>query len=127
MTMLLEGADVERAKRYARLEHLALGLPPPLMKNWQWQQDARCLGYPIEVFFPDDVRGQHLRRREQRAKAICRDCPVRPACLRHALSVPEFHGIWGATTAGERTEVLGRGGRTATRRADDGRDQCGDA
>ncbi|TSD40537.1 WhiB family transcriptional regulator [Rhodococcus sp. KBS0724] len=41
-------------------------------------------------------------RRENAAKKICGDCPVRSHCLTHALDTPEPHGVWGAMTERER-------------------------
>jgi WhiB family transcriptional regulator, redox-sensing transcriptional regulator len=50
--------------------------------------DLPCTDDP-ELFFaesPDDV---------QRAKALCRECPVRSACLAGALKRREPWGVWG--------------------------------
>jgi transcription factor WhiB len=79
-----------------------------LRKKWGWQQWALCSGYPIDVFFPEAVRGRELRRREERAKRICRDCPVLRQCREHALRVPEPYGIWGALSPWDRERVLRR-------------------
>jgi WhiB family transcriptional regulator, redox-sensing transcriptional regulator len=45
------------------------------------------------MFFPEEDRGQRLRRTEEEAKCICRGCPVVNRCLEHALAAPETHGI----------------------------------
>jgi WhiB family redox-sensing transcriptional regulator len=47
-----------------------------------------CQSEP-ELFFAEDP--QDLRR----AKALCRDCPVRAACLAGALQRAEPTGVWG--------------------------------
>jgi|CZLB01.1.fsa_nt_gi WhiB family redox-sensing transcriptional regulator len=47
-----------------------------------------CQSAP-ELFFAEDP--QDLRR----AKALCRDCPVRSACLAGALQRAEPAGVWG--------------------------------
>lgn len=39
--------------------------------------------------------------REDVAKAVCEDCPVRPACLEYALRVRPKHGVWAGLTAEE--------------------------
>ena len=39
---------------------------------------------------------------EDAAKAVCAACPVRQACLEHALSASEPYGIWGGLTLRER-------------------------
>lgn len=77
-------------------------LPPPVLDEWSWQLHGSCRDYPAEVFFPDEVRGRGLRTREEKAKQICRACPVLDRCRRHALTAPEPYGIWGAMTARER-------------------------
>jgi hypothetical protein len=83
-------------------------LPAPTLENWSWQLRGSCLGYPSEVFFPDGKQGQPLQHLEDRAKDICRDCPVLSMCRNYALSAPEMHGIWGAMTARERAKLLAR-------------------
>jgi WhiB family transcriptional regulator, redox-sensing transcriptional regulator len=83
-------------------------LPAPTTENWNWQLRGSCLGYPSEVFFPDDKRGQLLRHLEDQAKEICRDCPVLSKCRDYALTTPEPYGVWGAMTAIERAKLLAR-------------------
>jgi WhiB family redox-sensing transcriptional regulator len=51
-------------------------------------------------------RREDRQLREARAKAICRECPVRRECLEHALSVGETHGIWGGLNEAERRGLL---------------------
>jgi WhiB family transcriptional regulator, redox-sensing transcriptional regulator len=81
-------------------------LPRALESEWDWQLQGRCRTYPSQVFFPDDDRGKRLRDREEDAKRVCRGCPVLEACRRHALSLPEQFGVWGAMTARERARVI---------------------
>jgi WhiB family redox-sensing transcriptional regulator len=83
-----------------------LTLPPPTEDAWSWQLRGKCLGYPVEVFFPDDRQRSVQRRRENAAKLICRQCPVLEQCRDHALRTPEQHGVWGAMTARERAKTL---------------------
>ncbi len=85
-------------------------LPPPALDQWSWQLRGSCRDHPAEVFFPDEVRGRELRRREDKAKGICRECPVLAQCRQHALASPEPYGIWGATTARERAVMLSANG-----------------
>ena len=73
------------------------------------------MGHPIEEFFPDDPSRSSLRRREDAAKRICRQCPVVNECRDHALRTPELHGVWGAMTARERAHVLMGHGHPAAR------------
>ncbi len=37
-------------------------LPPPVEDAWSWQLRGNCLGYPLDVFFPEDVLKSGLRR-----------------------------------------------------------------
>jgi WhiB family transcriptional regulator, redox-sensing transcriptional regulator len=96
--------NVESARARARLADpvRSVALPPPRSAEWSWQLQARCRGYPVALFFPEEVRGAARARQEARAKLICADCPVQARCRDHALSVPEVWGVWGATTPGER-------------------------
>lgn len=83
-------------------------LPPPALDQWSWQLHGLCRDHPAEVFFPDEIRGRRLVRREETAKGICRECPVLDRCRQHAMTAPEPYGIWGAMTARERAAVLAR-------------------
>jgi WhiB family transcriptional regulator, redox-sensing transcriptional regulator len=81
-------------------------LPAPVAENWSWQRLGSCRGLDSSVFFhPEYERGNAKLRREERAKAICRRCPVLVECRRHALSVAEPYGVWGGMTAEERQRV----------------------
>jgi WhiB family redox-sensing transcriptional regulator len=57
-------------------------------------------------FHPEYERGHARYAREERAKTICRGCPVLEQCRRHALAVREPYGVWGAMTAEERRRAL---------------------
>lgn len=43
---------------------------------------------------------------QEEAKAVCRACPLRPACATHALTTPEPRSTWGGLTAAERRRLL---------------------
>jgi WhiB family transcriptional regulator, redox-sensing transcriptional regulator len=71
-----------------------------LMTVASWRKRAACRGVDPEVFYP-------LTDEEAvEAKAICDSCPVREACLEHALSAREREGIWGGATERERRRIL---------------------
>jgi WhiB family redox-sensing transcriptional regulator len=76
------------------LKALRAGLTPPELPG------ARCAqrDQDPELWFP--ASGD--RAAAERAKAICRICPVRSACLEWALAANERTGIWGGTTPNER-------------------------
>jgi WhiB family redox-sensing transcriptional regulator len=70
--------------------------------NATWRKRAACRGVDVEIFFPetdDDVE-------VEAAKAVCERCPVRQACLEHALAHREREGVWGGATERERRRIL---------------------
>ena len=75
-----------------------------------WREFGRCRGVDPGVFHPeedDEVA-------EARAKAVCAECPVREACLEHALTHRERLGVWGGLSQRERRRVLRRRRRVAS-------------
>jgi WhiB family redox-sensing transcriptional regulator len=67
-----------------------------------WRKRAACRGIDVEIFFPesdDDAEAEA-------AKGVCAVCPVRQACLEHALAQREREGVWGGTTERERRRIL---------------------
>lgn len=77
----------------------------PLADDWTWQVRGSCRQMAPEVFFPEDSGRTGLRAREERAKRVCRECPVIASCRDHALSVGETHGVWGAMSARDRVRL----------------------
>ncbi|MCV7298148.1 WhiB family transcriptional regulator [Mycobacterium barrassiae] len=72
----------------------------------QWQLRARCRGLPTAIFFASDgERGERRVAHEERAKRVCRSCPVQRECLRYAVASMESWGIWGAMTPRERRSL----------------------
>ncbi|MEU9886295.1 WhiB family transcriptional regulator [Sphaerisporangium sp. NPDC051017] len=66
-----------------------------------WLRRAACRVEDPELFFPISAKGPgHLQH--ERAKAVCRRCPVRRPCLDYALRTGQEHGIWGGTDPDER-------------------------
>lgn len=64
-----------------------------------WRQNAACLTYPVDVFFP--VRGDHRGITE--ALAVCAGCDVVNECL--AANIRERDGIFGGTTSRQRRSM----------------------
>jgi WhiB family redox-sensing transcriptional regulator len=59
------------------------------------------------VFFhPDSERGASRVTREERAKAICRGCPVLVRCREYALAAQEPYGVWGGLGEQERRHII---------------------
>lgn len=82
-------------------------LPAPVAEMWSWQALAACRGMDSSFFFhPEGERGPARTDRENRAKAICRTCPVIADCRRHALAVQEPYGIWGGLSERERADII---------------------
>ncbi|MGY5032953.1 WhiB family transcriptional regulator [Streptomyces sp. 900116325] len=75
----------------------------PLLRAWAWQNEAACRGMNSSVFFsPASERGKARRRREEAARAICRDCPVSNPCGRFARASQQKYGVWGGYTERDR-------------------------
>lgn len=78
-------------------------LPLPLLSSYEWQVAGACRTTGSNDFFAHDAeRGRQRLGRDERAKALCRTCPVIEQCLQHAMSVREPYGVWGGTTPEER-------------------------
>ena len=85
-------------------------LPGPIADMWDWQRLGACRGRDSGQFFhPDGERGSSRSRRETKAKAVCRTCPVRRECAAHALAVREPYGVWGGFSEAERLRLLAIG------------------
>jgi WhiB family redox-sensing transcriptional regulator len=67
-----------------------------------WRRQAACRGLDVEVFYP--VTEDEADAAE--AKAVCVLCPVRQACLEHALAHRERGGVGGGTPARERRRIV---------------------
>ena len=87
----------------------AARIPPVGELKLGWQERASCQQAEAAAFFaPDSERIREREKREANAKRVCEQCPVRTACLEHALAVPEQFGIWGGMTELERQEEARR-------------------
>lgn len=64
-----------------------------------WRTRANCRGVDPELFYPEPGESSAP------AKAVCRDCIVRLACLEYAISQHEVRGVWGGTAERERREL----------------------
>ena len=67
-----------------------------------WMAEGNCRLHPPATFFPSDGVGV------DRARKICRDCPVAATCLEYALDARIDHGVWGACSERERRRILKR-------------------
>lgn len=86
-------------------------LLPLRAEVWDWQLRAACRHVDNELFFhPEGERGPARNRREARAKAICRCCPVVRQCRAHALTAREPYGVWGGLSRLDRDRINGPAG-----------------
>ncbi|MBC2864756.1 WhiB family transcriptional regulator [Streptomyces mexicanus] len=69
------------------------------MENWRYR--AACREEDPDLFFPIGSTGPALHQTE-RAKAVCRRCPVQEECLQWALETDQTSGVWGGTSETER-------------------------
>ncbi|CAN5348062.1 WhiB family transcriptional regulator [soil metagenome] len=66
-----------------------------------WRNRSACLDEDPELFFPVGTTGPALEQTE-RAKAVCRACPVINECLEWALDSNQDAGVWGGLNEDER-------------------------
>lgn len=79
--------------------------------DYSWQARAACIVANGELFLgPDEERTRDRIRRQSLALRVCGGCPVREACLAHALGVPERYGVWGGTTPEQRLLLMASSG-----------------
>jgi WhiB family redox-sensing transcriptional regulator len=72
--------------------------------DYSWRSKALCRDTDPELFFPVGTTGQALVQIEA-AKAVCRQCEARAACLEFALATNQDSGIWGGTSEEERRKI----------------------
>lgn len=90
-------------------EQPALFERKPMEKNFAWQLEGVCRSEDPEMFFlPYNIRMSEKRKYIERAKAVCRTCPVIEQCLQYALDTEEQYGIWGGLSENERRVILRR-------------------
>lgn len=66
-----------------------------------WRDYSACRDTDPDLFFPVGTTGPAIEQIET-AKAVCRSCDVRRACLEYALVTNQDSGIWGGTSEEER-------------------------
>ena len=91
--------DEEIARLNGRPEELASAPPDPDSET-AWMADGNCRLHPPATFFPSDGVGV------DKARKICRDCPVTARCLEYALEERIDHGVWGGCSERERRRIL---------------------
>lgn len=74
--------------------------PPDPDSDSAWMAEGNCRLHPPATFFPSDGVGV------DKARKICRDCPVMSRCLEYALEERIDHGVWGGCSERERRRIL---------------------
>lgn len=76
-----------------------------------WRDEARCVSVVddkgdemtksrrVNLFYPERSHAEAAK-----AKAVCRECPVRTECLNESIANNEKFGIWGGMDTLERTK-----------------------
>lgn len=73
-----------------------------------WWDQANCLGMDPNAFHAPDGD----RARVAAARLVCQGCDVQAQCLDRAIEIravlgrDDDHGVWGGTTAHERTRIV---------------------
>jgi WhiB family redox-sensing transcriptional regulator len=72
-----------------------------------WEAEALCRGgqEDPELFFPPGTEGASVEQAEK-AKRVCRGCPVQLACLKTAIDRGEGFGVWGGIWMEKRAAEL---------------------
>lgn len=84
---------------------MALTLPADyVIERQDWRDYSACRDTSPDLFFPVGTTGPALEQIAE-AKAVCRECPVRAACLEYAVVTNQDTGIWGGTSEEERKKL----------------------
>lgn len=94
-------SDAAIAELNGRPAELATAEPDPDSES-AWMAEGNCRLHPPATFFPSDGVGV------DKARKICRDCPVVARCLDYAIDERIDHGVWGGCSERERRRILKR-------------------
>ncbi|MFK0124933.1 WhiB family transcriptional regulator [Streptomyces nigra] len=86
------------------MSHYAGAVPDTLTRPTDWLATAPCKTDP-DVMFDTSTAGV------EKAKSICRTCPVIDRCLQWALDTGEEHGVWGGLSEQDRRTLKRNAGR----------------
>lgn len=78
-----------------------------------WRDRAACRHSDAGLFFPTGSTGDALSLIDA-AKAVCRPCGAKDACLQFAMETNQEAGVWGGRDEDERRR-LRKAGRAARR------------
>jgi len=106
---LAEAATVDNRRSFA-----ARNRTRTVATDSDWRDRAACRGEDPELFFPIGTKGAALLQIGE-AKAVCRRCPSREACLDWAMESGQDAGVWGGLSEDERRKVKRRATRQRAR------------
>lgn len=69
-----------------------------------WMADALCRQIGGDFWYTEKTEPGYIERINI-AKRVCNMCPVKDACLTHALETGEPHGIWGGWGPAQRRQL----------------------
>jgi WhiB family redox-sensing transcriptional regulator len=75
--------------------------------------DRHCRGMPLDTFIPaagedeKEIKGWALVRHREKAKPVCKGCPVMWECRKYAYD-NRMVGVWGGTDETEREKMRER-------------------
>jgi WhiB family redox-sensing transcriptional regulator len=70
------------------------------MTDTTWHDQGICATTDPAIFYPEPGAS------DAPALEICAGCPIRRTCLQHALTAPEWHGVWGGVSQNERRRLI---------------------
>lgn len=73
--------------------------------GYDWRDDAACLAYDPETWFPVGSTGKAVQLQIGKAIWICGGCPVIGDCAEFAETTNQVEGIWGGLTEDERRSM----------------------
>ena len=80
----------------------------------EWMDEAACSNEDNDTFFPPDNDYSDV----EKARKICKSCPVWRECLSYAVTTKQPYGVWAGSTPYQR-----RGLRVEWRRSGKGSDE----
>jgi WhiB family redox-sensing transcriptional regulator len=71
----------------------------------EWSTAGLCRSHEADLFFPEGETSAGALAEINRAKAVCRACPVMTRCQDWALNNHEDHGVWGGLSEADRRNL----------------------
>ena len=82
-------------------------MPRPSFKP-EWMDEAACYNEDNDLFFPPDGDYSDV----EKARAICKTCPVWKECLGYAVRTKQPYGVWAGSTPYQRRSLRAQWRRT---------------